>query len=304
MTRRATPLLASVLLLVPLPVAAQITAAERDALLALHNDERCAVDPTAAAMPALEWDPLLASVAQSYASGCVTQHNASRSAQYQALGGSGYVGENIAWGTGGFSLEFLAQLWANEQALWSHGPVTNANVADVGHYTQMIWANTTGVGCGAASCGGTRFLVCNYAPGGNYLNQAPYVVGSGANQACGNQAPIADAGPDQVVLANTSVALDGSASRDPDPDELGYAWQQRSGPAVTLAAPDAMQPTFTAPSVASVSTLVFELVVDDGNAVSAPDEVAVEVHPAPEPRSAAAALAALAALAARRAARH
>jgi len=305
MATRPILLLACALLLGgPLPAAAQISATQRTALVALHDAERCAVDPSAASMPALAWNPLLASVAQSYAQGCSFAHNANRASQYAALGGSGSVGENIAWGTAGyFSLEHLAQLWANEQSLWSYGPVTQSNFMDVGHYTQMIWANTTSVGCGAATCGGSTFLVCNYAPAGNYLNQAPYVVGSGPNAACGNQPPVADAGPDQVVPAGATVALDGSASMDPDPDELSYVWQQLSGPAVALGSASAMKPSFTAPLVASVATLAFELVVHDGEATSAPDEVSIQVNPVPEPGGALAALAAAATLAALRAAR-
>jgi hypothetical protein len=164
---------------------AQVSQSDIDGLLALQNGERCAVSPPAASMPALVWDPLLAQVAQTYANGCVFAHNADRTTQYAALGGAGYVGENIAMGTTSFyTLVDLAQLWADEKASWTYGPVTNANVSAVGHYTQMIWAGTLAVGCGAASCSSNTFLVCDYAPGGNYLDEAPYVSGSGTNQAC------------------------------------------------------------------------------------------------------------------------
>lgn len=182
-TRAVLMLACPVLLAGPLPAAAQLSPADREALVLLHDTERCAVDPAAAAMPALAWNPLLASVAQSYADACdVGVHNGSRKAQYEALGGSGEVGENIAWG--GAGLLDLAQLWVDEKALWSYGPLTLANAADVAHYTQMIWAGTTSVGCGMADCTGTNFLVCDYAPAGNYIDQAPYVAGSGPNAAC------------------------------------------------------------------------------------------------------------------------
>ena len=175
--------LVAILLLVAWPERslAQITLVDREGLLALHDAERCAVSPPAASMPALVWDDLPAMVAQSYAQNCVFAHNSSRTTQYAALGGSGYVGENIAMGTAGFfSLVDLAQLWADEKASWTYG----TNSAGVGHYTQMIWATTLAVGCGAAACTGSTFLVCDYAPGGNYIDQAPYVSGVGTNEAC------------------------------------------------------------------------------------------------------------------------
>ena len=47
-----------------------------------------------------------------------------------------------------------------------------------GHYTQVIWAATTRVGCGRVTC--TRqsqqwtLVVCNYSPRGNVLGQPVY----------------------------------------------------------------------------------------------------------------------------------
>jgi hypothetical protein len=164
---------------------AQVSQSDIDGLLALHNSERCMVNPTAASMPKIGWDDLLAMVAQSYADGCVLMHNPDRSTQYQALGGAGYVGENIAWGTTGFyTLVDLAQLWADEKSSWTYAPIDSMNIAGVGHYTQMIWADTLAVGCGAAPCTGNTFLVCDYAPGGNIIGDPPYAEGNGPNQAC------------------------------------------------------------------------------------------------------------------------
>jgi hypothetical protein len=204
-------LVCAILVSAPGPARAELGAADADAVVRLHDVERCAVAPSAASMPAMAWDPLLASVAQSYANGCSFAHNPDRSAQYAALGGSGYVGENLAWGTAwAYSAEDLAQLWADEKSLWSFGAVTSSNVHDVGHYTQMIWATTTSVGCATALCSGSRFLVCNYAPGGNYTGQAPYAVGSGQTEACAAAVPEP---PGALAALGAGAALGGLAAR-------------------------------------------------------------------------------------------
>ncbi|MCB9650291.1 MAG: S8 family serine peptidase [Deltaproteobacteria bacterium] len=94
-----------------------------------------------------------------------------------------------------------------------------------------------------------------------------------------NQPPVANAGPDQTVDAETQVALDGSASSDPDGDPLTFAWQQQSGPSVTLIDANTAQPSFTAPTVKEESVLVFRLAVDDGQGGAAQDDVAITVIP-------------------------
>jgi len=76
--------------------------------------------------------------------------------------------------------------------------------------------------------------------------------------------PIANAGMDQNVGINAMVTLDGSGSSDPvsGPSPLAYAWDQLSGPTVTLAGPTTAKPTFTAPATPSIVTL--RLQVNDG----------------------------------------
>lgn len=91
-----------------------------------------------------------------------------------------------------------------------------------------------------------------------------------------NEAPVADAGEDQIVAAGSVVTLDGSGSSDPDEgDELAFTWTRVSGPEVTLTHADQAIATFTAP--AALSTLTFRLEVDDGQGGSASDEVTVVV---------------------------
>lgn len=96
-----------------------------------------------------------------------------------------------------------------------------------------------------------------------------------------NAPPIADAGPDQRVMQGDRVTLDGTASRDPEGNALAYQWTQVRGPSVVLSDPTVQRPRFTAPLVRAGrrgETLVFQLVVSDGAASSAPDFTKVFVR--------------------------
>ena len=96
-----------------------------------------------------------------------------------------------------------------------------------------------------------------------------------------NHAPVANAGPDQIVHSGTSVQLDGSASTDPDSGfKLSYKWEQTGGATVALSSDSASKPTFTAPATAA--SLTFKLTVSDGMLTSA-DTVAIAVVDKAEP---------------------
>jgi hypothetical protein len=94
-----------------------------------------------------------------------------------------------------------------------------------------------------------------------------------------NDPPTADAGPDQTVPEKSTVTLDGSNSSDPDDGIKSYLWKQVAGPSVSLSDPQAVQPTFTTPSVAgSKSTsLKFELTVTDYGGLKDTDTTVVNV---------------------------
>ena len=91
-----------------------------------------------------------------------------------------------------------------------------------------------------------------------------------------NTQPVADAGTDRNVNLSSTLNLDGTASYDPDGDDLTYMWELTSGETVILDDPTSATPTFTAPD--KDATLKFELVVTDELALaSEPDEVVITV---------------------------
>jgi len=89
-----------------------------------------------------------------------------------------------------------------------------------------------------------------------------------------NRQPTADAGPDRTEAKRTSVQLDGTASADPDGDQLTYSWTQIVGPAVALFGSDTATPTFI-PSI--LGSYEFRLAVDDGDGGTSSDTVNVTV---------------------------
>lgn len=158
------------------------------AILDVHNAYReTSVRPAPApALPLMTWDAELARVSQEYADRCIWGHNSERTAQYR---GDGYVGENLSATSGQTSaidpegLSRLVKLWTSEDVDYNYDSNTCAAGKVCGHYTQVVWRETTRVGCGWARCASLQnipdwsaplILVCNYAPGGNYVGQRPY----------------------------------------------------------------------------------------------------------------------------------
>lgn len=88
-------------------------------------------------------------------------------------------GENLWAGTAGaFSFEQMAAGWIDEDRFYIHARFpfvsSTGQWQDVGHYTQIVWRDTTALGCGIATGTGRDYLVCRYAPAGNISGQFAY----------------------------------------------------------------------------------------------------------------------------------
>jgi len=95
----------------------------------------------------------------------------------------------------------------------------------------------------------------------------------------GNDAPVADAGPDQIGIAAGTVRLDGSKSYDPNGDPLTFSWTQIAGPSVGLSGANTATPTFTAAGGQAYS---FRLTVSDGTSSSS-SRVTITARDTPRP---------------------
>ncbi|XP_072172358.1 GLIPR1-like protein 1 [Diadema setosum] len=157
----------------------RLSPGEKMVFLSAHNEFRGMVNPEAANMVQLQWDGSLAQMAQQWADRCKYGHgNPKNISPYS------WVGQNIWAGSGtGWDHYGMVENWYSEAEDYHFANNTCSGVC--GHYTQMMWAETTHVGCAVAVCSTLEnldwspatILVCNYGEGGNYVGKRPYVRG-------------------------------------------------------------------------------------------------------------------------------
>jgi hypothetical protein len=104
---------------------------------------------------------------------------------YQHNAGRGNLGENIAASSPGHwpSIAEVVQAWASEAADYDYASNSCAPGKACGHYTQIVWRDSTLLGCAYARCTTNSpfdgvptwdFWVCDYSPPGNWVGQRPY----------------------------------------------------------------------------------------------------------------------------------
>ena len=93
-----------------------------------------------------------------------------------------------------------------------------------------------------------------------------------------NQAPTANAGPDQTVTEGAAVTLNGSNSKDPGGSIASYQWRQIDGLTVQLSQAGTQRASFAAPNVGMAGeTLTFRLTVTDNGGLQGVDTCVVTV---------------------------
>lgn len=132
-------------------------------LLDAHNRARAEFGA-----PNLEWDDGLARQARIWA-GILADEGRMRHASQAERSGAG---ENLWMGSaGGYSASFMVNAFVDEQRHFRPGTFPKVshtgNWRDVGHYTQVVWPQTTRVGCAVVRNQRDDFLVCRYWPAGN-----------------------------------------------------------------------------------------------------------------------------------------
>ncbi|XP_012937597.1 serotriflin [Aplysia californica] len=155
------------------------TEAEKKEIVDLHNQLRARVQPPATNMLKLSWDDELAMLAQKWAEACDKEDGELHHDTYRSIPGRFSVGQNLMMG--GKNFKGGINGWYIEHKDYTYGEKTGPAEfarALIGHYTQLAWARTYKIGCGAADCDGRSFFVCNYGPAGNIVPfKGPYETG-------------------------------------------------------------------------------------------------------------------------------
>ncbi|XP_060063778.1 uncharacterized protein LOC132544223 [Ylistrum balloti] len=136
-------------------------------------------------VPSMKYDKAIEQNAAKHASKCLWKH--SSQTERQQTPGYSYLGENLflQWGSGSVaSADYVVGQWYDEKKDYDRASLSCTPGKVCGHYTQVVWAKSTAVGCAVQTCAtmvvngrqysNAIFVVCQYGPGGNIRGQSPF----------------------------------------------------------------------------------------------------------------------------------
>jgi hypothetical protein len=175
-------------------------------ILNMHNLIRSSVGygnttkiyPNATNMRQVYWDISLANLAQvwvQYLAATNTFDHDCNSCRLLSnnvsisVGQNLYFSENVAYDTVNIWIQSILNGWYGEKSNFVYGATYGSltgNFGEVGHYTQMVTASVSRIGCGMAQANSKLYVACNYANGQSNPSM-PYKNGTSCSQCGSNQ---------------------------------------------------------------------------------------------------------------------
>jgi len=203
---------------------------EQTDLVNEHNTARANVNPPATDMLTIVWDTQLQNISQNWADTCtdtdgdgLLDHNPNRGVGYPNS-----VGENIFATTAAAVGSDAVNAWDGESSLYDYttnycdGEPDNINDLwyECGHYTQLVNAATTNLGCGRSNCPSLTYpnsIVCDYSVAGNFYDEngdfsRPYSTAAQVTTAAQGPVTTAAAGPVTTAALTTEAVTSFSLS--------------------------------------------------------------------------------------------
>lgn len=162
------------------------TEEEQSYIIQIHNELRNRVasgkevrgrNVEAANIAALEYDEHMQHVAQCHTNKCIASSDECRRTQdFQTVGQNFYLSYTKELCVKKDIFKDAINSWYEEVT----GTYTSCLLRYTGcasQFTQLVWAETTNVGCGRILFYDTCHIFCNYAPAGNIVGQPVYLFG-------------------------------------------------------------------------------------------------------------------------------
>jgi len=134
----------------------------------------------------VKWNDGLASRAQQWADKCEWEHGLTKDCDGNPAGQNMWVKAGSR-GYPSVDMHSVVKSWADEKSFYHYSTDKCQRGKMCGHYTQVVWAKSREVGCGAKQCKKLKvdgktwtnavIVVCDYSPAGNYKNKKPFTKG-------------------------------------------------------------------------------------------------------------------------------